>query len=108
MIVVQHNIVPSKKGDKHMDVCQSCLGAKVLPCIGHMTTRECGTCKGKGRVVNPYQDLIEIKEEVKIEKIEVEIIPLSEAIQEIETEITDEPKSKKAGRPPKSKTKWGF
>ena len=80
--------------------CPGCNGQKKIPSIGFISMQECTLCKGKGEVSN--------EEEVNKEKIETELLIVSNENKIEETEIAHEiieekkePTIKKKGRPSK-------
>lgn len=107
-----------------MGLCPSCRGAKNLPLMGGMGTKECGTCKGKGCVEgmiptaffpgieSPIIDEIAALtcEKPPLEIPEIKLLQDEPITAEQIIERTEEakPKSKKMGRSPKTKSRWGL
>ncbi len=113
-----------------MGLCPSCRGAKKLPLMGGMGTKECATCKGAGCVegllVTPFFPDSILEKQIEAECHKPMIVDIYEGQPDVDPPeiklLQDEPitkeqiierleepaKSKKAGRPPKNKGKWGF
>ena len=93
-----------------MAICPACRGAKVIPLMGHMSTKKCISCLGKGTASKLEPAAVKLDSTKSDEDTKSEINVINGMHDQIVSEeLEDSPKqdAKKSAKT-KSKSKWSL